>query len=153
MRDRRDNPNLNHYITRNRAERTIRLSQVTTFGMENANPASTPMDPNVVLRENEESGGDSRASQAYVTAINWQTTVCGTCDTPRYPVCSSNISTIHEKPIRCTDCCTPFRICRVALVGPTLLTSLYKSITDFSYFFQLPMSSAIRCVIITIYGI
>jgi hypothetical protein len=69
MRNRRDNPNLNHYITRNRAERTIRLSQVTTFGMENANPASTPMDPNVVLRENEESGGDSHASQAYVTAI------------------------------------------------------------------------------------
>jgi hypothetical protein len=37
--------------------------------MENANPASTPMDPNVVLRENKESGGDSHASQAYVTAI------------------------------------------------------------------------------------
>src|ERR1700691_6101406 len=39
------------------------------FSMEDPNPVSTPMDPNVVLQENEESGGDSRASQIYATAI------------------------------------------------------------------------------------
>jgi hypothetical protein len=37
--------------------------------MENANPVSMPMDPNAVLRKNEESGGDWHASQAYATAI------------------------------------------------------------------------------------
>ena len=64
------------HITRDCAKRTIRLSQshyirqmLTDFGMENANPVSMPMDPNIVLRENEESGGDTRALQAYATAI------------------------------------------------------------------------------------
>jgi hypothetical protein len=37
--------------------------------MENANPVSTPMDPHVILGENEETGGDPRASQIHVTAI------------------------------------------------------------------------------------
>jgi hypothetical protein len=57
------------HITRNHIKRTIRLSQVTTFSMENANPVSMPMDPNAVLRKNEESGGDWHASKAYATAI------------------------------------------------------------------------------------
>src|ERR1700683_910636 len=64
------------HITRDCAKRTIKLSQshyiwqmLTDFGMENANPVSMPMDPNIVLRENKESGGDTRALQAYATAI------------------------------------------------------------------------------------
>ena len=39
------------------------------FGMENANPVSTPMDPHVLLEENKETGGDLPISQDYTTAI------------------------------------------------------------------------------------
>jgi hypothetical protein len=67
---------LGMHITRDRAKRTIRLSQthyiwqiLKDFGMENANPVSTPMDPHVILGENEETGGDPQASQIYATAI------------------------------------------------------------------------------------
>ena len=65
------------HITRDRTKRMIKLSQshyirqmLKDFGMENANPISMPMDPNVALQENQESGGDSCASQAYATAIS-----------------------------------------------------------------------------------
>jgi hypothetical protein len=129
------------HITRNHAEQMIRLSQVTTFGMENANPASTPMDPNVVLRENEELGGDSHASQAYVTAIG-KLLYAAHATHPNILYAVVTLANFTKNPSVAPIVAPHFRICRVALVGPTLLTSLYKSITDFSYFFQLPMSSA-----------
>jgi hypothetical protein len=73
------------------------------FGMENANPVLTPMDPHVLLEENKETGGDLLASQVYAIVIG--KLLCAAHATHPYAVITlaqftKNTSVTHRTAIK-----------------------------------------------------